>query len=156
MDSFSLDTGSRAQSKKGRPLLTVAEAAEALGCSDRHIKRLIHEWVQPCCSRHRRSMSPKRATAICCSSGSYRYCAMVVCEWGSQAIPVHTLNHAPPHHRTGDLRRAADLAGAGCRRCQSAPWSSCSHCSVQHGMPTPRSAAPWWGQAAAARAFRVW
>jgi hypothetical protein len=27
----------------GRLLLTVAEAAEALGVSDRHIKRLIHE-----------------------------------------------------------------------------------------------------------------
>jgi len=26
-----------------RLLLTVAEAAEALGCSERHIKRLIHE-----------------------------------------------------------------------------------------------------------------
>jgi MarR-like DNA-binding transcriptional regulator SgrR of sgrS sRNA len=26
-----------------RMLLTVAEAAEALGCSERHIKRLIHE-----------------------------------------------------------------------------------------------------------------
>ena len=26
-----------------RVLLTVTEAAEALGCSDRHVKRLIHE-----------------------------------------------------------------------------------------------------------------
>ena len=30
-----------------RMLLTVAEAAEALGCSERHIKRLIHEAVVP-------------------------------------------------------------------------------------------------------------
>jgi MarR-like DNA-binding transcriptional regulator SgrR of sgrS sRNA len=43
MESFSLDVLSRAQGGKGRLLLTVAEAAEALGCSDRHIKRLIHE-----------------------------------------------------------------------------------------------------------------
>jgi hypothetical protein len=29
--------------RTARMLLTVAEAAEALGCSERHIKRLIHE-----------------------------------------------------------------------------------------------------------------
>jgi hypothetical protein len=40
MDSFSFDSGSRAQ---GRLLLTVPEAAAALSVSERHIKRLIHE-----------------------------------------------------------------------------------------------------------------
>jgi hypothetical protein len=40
MSTFSFDIGSRAQ---GRLLLNVAEAAVALGVSERHIKRLIHE-----------------------------------------------------------------------------------------------------------------
>jgi hypothetical protein len=43
MSTFSLDMVARAHKKNGRLLLTVAEAAEALGCSERHIKRLIHE-----------------------------------------------------------------------------------------------------------------
>jgi hypothetical protein len=43
MSTFSLDTGAIAHKGNGRRLLTVAESAEALGVSDRHIKRLIHE-----------------------------------------------------------------------------------------------------------------
>jgi hypothetical protein len=43
MSTFSLDTGAIAHKGKGSRLLTVAEAAEAFGVSDRHIKRLIHE-----------------------------------------------------------------------------------------------------------------
>jgi len=43
MSTFSLDTGAIAHKGNGRRLLTVAEAAEAFGCSTRHIDRLIHE-----------------------------------------------------------------------------------------------------------------
>jgi hypothetical protein len=43
MSTFSFDTGGIAHKGNGRLLLTIAEAAEALGCSTRHIKRLIHE-----------------------------------------------------------------------------------------------------------------
>ena len=43
MSTFSFDTGAIAHKAKGRLLLTIAEAAEVLGCSGRHIKNLIHE-----------------------------------------------------------------------------------------------------------------
>ena len=43
MSTFSLDTVGIAHKGNGRLLLTIAEAAEALGCSTGHIKRLIHE-----------------------------------------------------------------------------------------------------------------
>ena len=43
MSTFSFDTGAIAHKAKGRLLLTIAEAAEVLGCSDSHIKNLIHE-----------------------------------------------------------------------------------------------------------------
>jgi hypothetical protein len=43
MSTFSLDTVGIAHKGNGRLLLTIAEAAEALGCSTRHIGRLIHE-----------------------------------------------------------------------------------------------------------------
>ena len=43
MSTFSFDTGAIAHKAKGRLLLTTAEAADALGCSTRHIKNLIHE-----------------------------------------------------------------------------------------------------------------
>jgi hypothetical protein len=43
MSTFSLDTVGIAHKGNGRLLLTIAEAAEALGCSTRHIKTLIHE-----------------------------------------------------------------------------------------------------------------
>lgn len=43
MTTFSFDTGAIAHKAKGRLLLTIAEAAEVLGCSDSHIKHLIHE-----------------------------------------------------------------------------------------------------------------
>lgn len=43
MSTFSFDTGSIAHKGNGRLLLTIAEAAEALSCSTRHIETLIHE-----------------------------------------------------------------------------------------------------------------
>lgn len=43
MSTFSFDTGAIAHKAKGRLLLTTVEAADALGCSTRHIERLIHE-----------------------------------------------------------------------------------------------------------------
>jgi excisionase family DNA binding protein len=43
MSTFSLDLVGIAHKGKRRLLLTVSEAAEALGCSTRHIERLIHE-----------------------------------------------------------------------------------------------------------------
>ena len=43
MSTFSFDTGGIAHKGNGRLLLTIAEAAETLGVSERHIKRLVHE-----------------------------------------------------------------------------------------------------------------
>jgi hypothetical protein len=43
MSTFSLDTVGIAHKGNGRLLLTIAEAADALGCSTRHIERLIHD-----------------------------------------------------------------------------------------------------------------
>ena len=43
MSTFSFDTGGIAHKAKGRLLLTTVEAADALGVSNRHIKRLIQE-----------------------------------------------------------------------------------------------------------------
>jgi excisionase family DNA binding protein len=43
MSTFSFDTGAIAHKAKGRLLLTITEAAEVLGCSTRHIDRLIDE-----------------------------------------------------------------------------------------------------------------
>jgi MarR-like DNA-binding transcriptional regulator SgrR of sgrS sRNA len=43
MPTFSLDSVGIAHKGKRRLLLTISEAAEALGVSERHVKRLIHE-----------------------------------------------------------------------------------------------------------------
>jgi hypothetical protein len=43
MSTFSLDSVGIAHKGKRRLLLTIAEAAEVLGCSTRHIDRLIKE-----------------------------------------------------------------------------------------------------------------
>jgi hypothetical protein len=43
MNTYSFDRDVKAHRPKGRLLLTVAEAAEAFGVSQRHIERLIQE-----------------------------------------------------------------------------------------------------------------